>query len=292
MISINPIVLSKKSQQEPVNLTNCNWWLVLFIHEERGNGANSFAVLKYFCNFFFSTLCSSISPWPLSLPGKYWPNPFTLHFLWERVENRTWRNPLVRIKAGKTLTSSCCGQHRLDLEKFKLILLVCCVNGFPSSDIDLNHALFCSLHLSLSRVLCPFLNTPSKKCHECDWRAQLCSVVAPCGWDGLCLARGSSWPFLSEAALQLLLSTPGHLPLARESYLSISLQVLKDMDVQFFQLETEQGFALEIQQAILTPPFLSIKSINHQSKKICLGEPNWVLYKSFIFHLFLHPYTS
>lgn len=169
--------------------------------EEMGKIPAPFAVLIYFCNCFYSTLCSSLGPWSPRLQTKPPPNPLTLHSLWERVENRTWkRNPVVKIKAGKMLTSSCCGQHRLDLEKFKLILLSCCVNTFPSSDIKLHHIIFCSLHLSLSGVLCPFLNTLSKKCHECDWRAHLFPVVAPCGWDGLCLAHGSSWSFPSEAS--------------------------------------------------------------------------------------------
>lgn len=157
--------------------------------EEIGQIPAPFAVVIYFCNCFCSTLCSSLSSWPPMLPAKYPPYPHTLYSLWERAENRTWRrDSVVRIKAGKMLTSPCCGQHRLDLEKFKLILLVCCVFPliwhWPSS-----HSFFV---LSTSLFL---VNTPSKKCHECDWRARLCPVV------GLgCVWHGHPWPFLSEAA--------------------------------------------------------------------------------------------
>lgn len=119
----------------------------------------------------------------------------SLSTLWGRALKivTAWRRkPVVRIKAGKMLTCSCCGQNRLNLEKFRLILLVCCVNTFPSSDWPSSHTFFCSLQLSISGVLCPFLNTPSKR-----------SILLP--------------------PLQLLLSTPGHLHLAQESDLSISL---------------------------------------------------------------------
>lgn len=146
------------------------------------------------------------------------------------------------------LTSSCCGQHRLDLEKFKLILLSCCVNTFPSSDIKLHHIIFCSLHLSLSGVLCPFLNTLSKKCVTEELTCSLWwlpVVGMGCVWH--MVAPGL---FLQRLPPQLLLSTPGHPHLAQESFLRVSLPAVESCGCTIFQFETEQGFPSEIQQAI------------------------------------------
>lgn len=174
------------------------------------------------------------------------PNPLTLHSLWKRVENRTWkRDPVVRIKAGEILTISYCGEHRLDLEKFKLILLVCCVIPliwhWSSS-----HSFLFSPPLSFQCFM-PFLEYSFQK--------------VPCGGSlGLGWACGSPWPFLSEAAPAAPLSAPGQLPLAQESYLSISLPDIEICGCTMLPIWNWAGFCFGNAPRYIYPFFFSFFS--------------------------------